>query len=95
MWYEDKDALIYLADMRIDELETENAKLRVELTDLRLKSCPSCGIKVENEELRELVRDMWEFGFGDNSGANDAWAWHERADELADRMAELGIGVEQ
>ena len=25
---EDKDALIYLADMRIDQLEAENAKLR-------------------------------------------------------------------
>lgn len=25
---EDKDALIYLADVRIDELEAENAKLR-------------------------------------------------------------------
>ena len=48
----------------------------------------------ENAKLRELVRDMWEFGFGDNSGANDAWAWHERADELADRMRELGVEVE-
>ena len=41
-----------------DSLRSENAKLRVELTDLRLKSCPSCGIKVENEKLRELVRHM-------------------------------------
>ena len=28
MSYEDKDALLYLADVRIDELEAENAKLR-------------------------------------------------------------------
>lgn len=47
----------------------------------------------ENAKLRELMRDMWEFGFGCNSGANDAWAWHERMDELEDRMRELGIEV--
>ena len=28
MSYEDMDALLYLADVRIDELEAENAKLR-------------------------------------------------------------------
>lgn len=43
-------------DSAVAELEAENDKLRVELTDLRLKSCPSCGIKVENEKLREQVR---------------------------------------
>lgn len=40
-------------------LRAENDKLLVELTDLRLNSCPSCGIKVENEELRELIADIW------------------------------------
>ena len=33
---EDKDALIYLADVRIDELETENAKLRETLKVLMM-----------------------------------------------------------
>lgn len=51
-------------------------------------------LESENAKLRELVRDMWEFGFGDNSGANNAWAWHEEADALEDRMRELGIGIE-
>lgn len=31
---EDKDALIYLADVRIDELEAENAKLRELAADM-------------------------------------------------------------
>ena len=54
-----------------EALEAENAELRdeinklhEELTYLRLKSCPSCGIKVENEELRdridELLKGAWE-----------------------------------
>ena len=58
-------------DMAMIDLEAENAELRdeinklhAELTYLRLKSCPSCGIKVENEELRdridELLKGVWE-----------------------------------
>lgn len=39
-------------------LRAENEKLHVELTDLRLNSCPSCGIKVENEKLRERVHEL-------------------------------------
>ena len=35
MSYEDKDALLYLADVRIDELEVENAKLQDENAKLR------------------------------------------------------------
>lgn len=34
MSYEDKDALLYLADVRIDELQAENAKLRELVRDL-------------------------------------------------------------
>lgn len=83
---------------RSRELRAENEKLRDE--NARLRSCLSDDadnarqIIGENAKLRELVRDMWEFGFGDNSGANDAWAWHERTDELEGRMAELGVEVE-
>ena len=59
------DAMVrQMEDMqyRIDCLHAENAGLHAELTDLRLMSCPSCGIKVENEQLRELcatVIDDW------------------------------------
>ena len=45
-------------DSAVAELEAENDKLRVELTDLRLKSCPSCGIKVENEKLRDQLEEQ-------------------------------------
>lgn len=41
-----------------ERLKAENEKLRVELTDLRLKSCPSCGIKVENEKLRDQLEEQ-------------------------------------
>ena len=85
-------------------LRAENEKLRVELTDLRLKSCPSCGIKVENEKLRELIRHMHccsnneytEYGI-------DFIASHCKDCEydndfghcnFESRMAELGIEVE-
>jgi hypothetical protein len=37
---------------------------------------------------------MWELGFGDNSGANNAGEWHERADELEGRMRKLGVEVD-
>ena len=67
------------------ELRAENAKLHAELTDLRLNSCPSCGIKVENEELRELVAELASF-----ISMADWLQWPE----LADRMAELGVEVD-
>lgn len=51
---EDKDALIYLADVRIDELEAENAKLRELLRDTlttiswcTIDCCPSDSKKRE------------------------------------------------
>ena len=34
MSYEDKDALLYLADVRIDQLDAENAKLRELVRDM-------------------------------------------------------------
>lgn len=76
------------------ELRAENDKLRVELTDLRLKTCPSCGIKVENEKLRELVRDMWDFFC---VVPDDPHVFKEELDfsvEVWKRMAELGMEVE-
>lgn len=39
-------------------LRAENAKLRMELTYLKLKSCPGCSIKVENEELLDRIEDL-------------------------------------
>ena len=43
---------------KLNELQAENNKLHVELTDLKLKVCPSCGIKVENEELLDRIDEL-------------------------------------
>lgn len=59
---EDKDALIYLADVRIDELEleAENAKLREELEaakhDLQVFSANLARLDAENAKLRETLK---------------------------------------
>lgn len=53
---EDKDALIYLADMRIDQLEAENDNLRTQLADVT----ESIGrMEERNAKLRELCADMF------------------------------------
>ena len=76
---EDKDALIYLADVRIDELESENAKLREQGERLFNKALE---MKTENAKLRLLVRHLIR-------------ATHpaDRA-ELIANAAELGIEVD-
>ena len=86
------------------ELRAENEKLRVELTDLRLKSCPSCGIKVENEELRELcatVIDDWmskvcpTFPFCEYGGEYQDCTDETCGNQIYKQMArELGVEVE-
>ena len=53
---EDKDALIYLADMRIDQLEAENAKLQDQLEE---QKCFAADLEKDVRALRKLVRDMW------------------------------------
>ena len=52
---EDKDALIYLADMRIDQLETENAKL---LESNKKWMGKAARFEEKNAKLRELVRGL-------------------------------------
>ena len=71
---EDKDALIYLADMRIDQLEAENAKLRELVRDMARawwacdnERCPhgsSCDAAVSEGKLTycEMERRMAELG---------------------------------
>jgi hypothetical protein len=85
----------------IESLRAENEKLRVELTDLSLKSCPSCGIKVANEELRELVRDMWPHVRHRSRMCNECELPCDTSDEcllyepMRQRMAELGVEVDE
>lgn len=55
---EDKDALIYLADVRIDELEAENARLRELVRDMRTCighacMCEFCPLFVTEEDMDE------------------------------------------
>ena len=49
---EDKDALIYLADMRIDQLEAENAELRELCADMYKQCAESMGY--EHPALQEF-----------------------------------------
>ena len=73
---EDKDALIYLADVRIDELEAENAKLR-ELAVLNWEWAHSCcgnNCKMQTDGCGYQI---------------DRECNYER--EIYDRMRELGI----
>lgn len=100
---DNKDALIYLADVRIDELEAENAKLREEL-DFCLKNVPNC-------DGCEAMLDCWECLRADSSNKErkrldyengqlrelvrelltdpDAWDY----DYFKRRMRELGVEV--
>lgn len=60
----DKDALIYLADVRIDELEVENAKLREERDMYRdlvgMMDHPDLNaqLQAENAKLREQMERL-------------------------------------
>ena len=47
----------------------------------------------ENAKLRELVRDMWRFGFSSASGANSVEEHVETESMLHGRMLELGVEV--
>ena len=47
------------------------------------------------EKFKGLIRDMWAFGFGPNSGANSAVEWLEYEREIRDRIDVLGIEVEE
>ena len=86
-------------------LRAENDKLRVELTDLRLNNCPSCGIKVENEKLRELcatVIDDWmskvcpTFPFCEYGGEYQDCTDETCGNQIYKQMArELGVEVEE
>ena len=91
------------AEREVDRLQAENAKLReeldqwhsltagIELPEYPITEFQPKDLERENAKLRELVRDMWEFECGPNSGANSAAEWAEIADALHDRMRELGV----
>lgn len=68
---EDKDALIYLADMRIDQLEAENAKLRELVRDMAdaivdwydlIDGAFACESVYEDEKFAPLFDRMRELG---------------------------------
>lgn len=90
MSHEDKDALLYLADVRIDELSSENAKLKEENAKLRKlvrdawggghpeRSCAECDIA--DECFAHMGRMRW------------ARCLFET--RIEERMRELGIEVD-
>lgn len=91
---EDKDALIYLADVRIDQLTAENTKLREELESVGTAAYlyGRSDLKAENAKLRELCEDML-------SCIEIRAAWHrppteEMYEEFAQRARELGMEVD-
>lgn len=49
-------------------------------------------LEAENEQLREHIADLWEFGFSKNAGANSIKEYLRKVDELRDRTYEL-LGV--
>lgn len=75
MSYEDKDALLYLADVRIDELEAENAKLQDENAKLR--------------ELCERLLTPYRLGAVTGEGVDKQWC-RETYDDGSYRLRELG-----
>jgi hypothetical protein len=46
------------------------------------------AVRAENAKLRELVADLWEFGFSKNAGANSVKEWVRKSDELRERVYE-------
>lgn len=81
---EDKDALIYLADVRIDELEAENAKLRHDLEEANNQAEEVC---TENAKLRELVCMMLRVAGVAEYATDSEWQ------VVTDYLRELGIEV--
>lgn len=65
-----------------------------------LKHCPACKniadlqeALEENAKLRELVGDIWEFGFSNSAGANSVKEWYRIRDELEQRVY-VALGME-
>lgn len=76
--------------------ELRNAVMDNFAIDKRLVSDAADAIEMlgeDNGKLRELVAEMWRFGFSENSGANSVAEWNEQASAIRDRMRELGIEV--
>jgi len=77
-------------ERRIDELCAENEQLRQQVASIIGRSFRTADkmdcLDTENAKLRELVLDMW----WQLLNAYD----RKEVDEFADRMRELGVGVD-
>lgn len=104
----DKDALIYLADVRIDELEAENAKLRErcakaqEDRERMFRACVEKNQTIlrlcdERARLREMCRRLFDelYTLVDDN-FSDVYSQYERSDvqPFYDELRELGIEVD-
>jgi hypothetical protein len=90
-----EDNLLYLADMRIDELQAENVKLQDE--NARLRSCLSDDaenarmIMAENEELRNAATMAWRL-FVEYGSTHPCEL--PRVDAMRNGLREVGIEVD-
>ena len=102
-WYED-DKLLRPCDcdtmiaIETEDIKAENAKLREEIEaakhDLQTFSMCSVQLDAENAKLRELVRDMWFWGYcGHMDSESQEWQM-KHIDGVLDRMRELGVEVD-
>ena len=85
-------------DAFVAEVKADNAKLQDE--NARLRSCLSDDaenarqIMAENAKLRELVRDMWFWGYEGHMGSESQDWQMKHIDGVLDRMRELGVEVD-
>ena len=81
----------------ISKLEAENTRLRSCLSDTEEHASmflwENKQLIEERDKLRELVRGLWEFGFGMDTRANSIGEWFEKVDALHDRIVELGVEI--
>lgn len=80
-----------LSSIEVDSLRVENERLRDCISDDAENARILMG---ENAKLRELVRDMWFWGYeGHMDGKSQKWQM-KHIDDVLNRMRELGIEVE-
>lgn len=81
---DNKDALIYLADVRIDELKAENKKLRELVRDLW-----SCAASLAEDSVYHIEGAVCGCGTSCVVNGEDCSAY-----KLRDRARELGVEVD-
>lgn len=76
----------------MEEIKNKNARLRAKLRELVPELCEqNAALHRENAKLRELVRNMWFWGYeGHMDNKSQEWQM-KHIDGVLDRMRELGM----